>query len=165
ARSLPSSRIVYLTLIPVCFVNSDGVSDAMSCICGLATMATLIVFPAVWPDAVVASAAAMTISATNDEPTSLARFRTDRVRASSMTNPPPMMDVGWFAGCFKVTAAKRPRDLPAPRPSYGSAAREVGAGTDRVVAGRARWHHRHACAASRLVEDGRASVAWETGKR
>src|SRR3954451_13059630 len=85
ARSLPSSRIVYFTLIPVCFVNSDGVSDAMSCICGLATMATLIVFPAAWPDAVAASAAAMTISAANDEPTSVARFRTDRVRALCMT--------------------------------------------------------------------------------
>ena len=34
SRSLPSSRIVYLTLIPLFAVNSDGVSEAMSVICG-----------------------------------------------------------------------------------------------------------------------------------
>src|SRR6266516_3976217 len=49
-RSVPSSRIVYLTLIPVFLVNSEGVSFAMSFICGLSTMATLIEPPFV-PDA------------------------------------------------------------------------------------------------------------------
>ena len=42
-RSLPSSRIVYFTLIPVLAVKSEGVNLAMSCICPLATIATLIV--------------------------------------------------------------------------------------------------------------------------
>src|SRR2546423_433338 len=49
-RRVPSSRIVYLTLMPVFAVNSEGVSFAMSFICGLATMARLIGPPFV-PDA------------------------------------------------------------------------------------------------------------------
>ena len=36
-------------------VKSEGVSDAMSCICGFATIATLIVLAAVLPIAVAAS--------------------------------------------------------------------------------------------------------------
>src|SRR4051812_8635133 len=45
SRRVPSSSTVYFTLIPVLAVKRDGVSDAMSFICGLSTMATLIVPP------------------------------------------------------------------------------------------------------------------------
>src|SRR3981081_1954340 len=62
-RSLPSSRIVYFTLIPVFAVNSEGVSDAMSVICGFATIATLIVLALVPPIAVAASDASATTPA------------------------------------------------------------------------------------------------------
>ena len=58
SRSFPSSRIVYFTLIPDFAVKSDGVRLAMSCICGFATIATLIVFAAGLADAVAASTAA-----------------------------------------------------------------------------------------------------------
>ncbi len=65
SRSLPSSRIVYLTLIPVFAVKSEGVNDAMSCICGLATIATLIVLAVGRPSAPAASdATAMSPTAT-----------------------------------------------------------------------------------------------------
>src|SRR4051812_28755273 len=45
SRRVPSSSTVYFTLMPVFAVNSDGVSAAMSFICGLSTMATLMVPP------------------------------------------------------------------------------------------------------------------------
>ena len=63
SRSLPSSRIVYLTLIPVLAVKSDGVSDAMSVICGFFTIATLIVFAVCFELAVLAHAALMSAAA------------------------------------------------------------------------------------------------------
>ena len=86
SRNLPSSRIVYFTLMPVFDVKSEGVSDAMSVICGFATIATLIVLPAGRPIAVVESAVSATIPATKT-PT---RIFTGRlllpVRASCMVN-------------------------------------------------------------------------------
>src|SRR4029077_9485843 len=57
-----SSRIVYLTLTPLCFVNSDGVSEAMSVICGFFTIATLMVFSWLRPRAAPGRAAAAVTS-------------------------------------------------------------------------------------------------------
>src|SRR5215218_7495999 len=48
-RRVPSSSTVYLTLMPVSCVKSFGVRSAMSFICGLSTIATLISPPL--PDA------------------------------------------------------------------------------------------------------------------
>src|SRR5215218_6509521 len=48
-RRVPSSSTVYLTLMPVSLVKSFGVRSAMSFICGLSTIATLISPPL--PDA------------------------------------------------------------------------------------------------------------------
>src|SRR4029450_12167088 len=50
SRSLPSGGIVYLTLMPVSFVKSDGVSFAMSSMNGLLTIATVSVFFDLSPD-------------------------------------------------------------------------------------------------------------------
>ena len=44
-------------------MKSDGVSDAMSCICGFATIATLIVFPVCFEVAVPTDAAVMAVAA------------------------------------------------------------------------------------------------------
>src|SRR6266550_1561067 len=94
-RSLPSSRIVYLTLIPVFAVKSDGVNDAMSCICGLATIAMLIVLAVGRPIAVAASDATATIATTSTPTKTFAggRLLTFRgscmVTASSRADPMP----------------------------------------------------------------------------
>jgi hypothetical protein len=47
-------------LIPDFFVKSDGVSFAMSCICGFATIATLIVFASLLADAAATNDVAST---------------------------------------------------------------------------------------------------------
>jgi len=81
---LVSSRIVYLTLIPVFAVKSEGVRLAMSCICPLATIATLIVLLVLLPDAVAARIAAITAAATDSATASVLRRRTLPIRASCM---------------------------------------------------------------------------------
>src|SRR5712692_10004467 len=68
------------------------------------------------------------------------------------------MDVGKFAGCLKVTAAKRPRDLPAPRQSYGSGASDRG-GPRRVITLSVRCPHEHARDPCQLLQD------WESNRR
>src|SRR3954451_10732655 len=93
-RSLPSSRIVYFTLIPVFAVKSDGVNDAMSCICGFATIATLIVFAAVLPVAVAARNATAAILAASTPTTASTGGRLLPFRASCMVDASSGAD-GW----------------------------------------------------------------------
>jgi hypothetical protein len=75
---------VYFTLIPVLAVKREGVNLAMSCICPLATIATLIVLAVLRPDAGVASIAASTATAAMRATTPVLRLRTSSVRVSCM---------------------------------------------------------------------------------
>ena len=116
SRSLPSSRIVYFTLIPVFAVKSEGVNDAMSCICGFATIATLIVFAAVPPIAVAASDASATIPATKTPTRTFTRRGVLPFRASCMVMPPPVRNAaalfetfsGRLSGCEDGVAGDAP---------------------------------------------------------
>jgi hypothetical protein len=94
ARSLPSSRIVYFTLIPDLDVKREGVSDAMSCICGFATIATLIVVSALFPVAVPASSASATTPAATTPPATLSGRRVLRFRALCMVDTSSRADGG-----------------------------------------------------------------------
>src|SRR5712691_1713039 len=94
SRSLPSSRIVYFTLMPVFAVKSEGVSDAMSCICGFTTIATLIVLAAVPPIAVAASDASATIPATKTPTRTFARRRVLPFGGSCMADASSRADDG-----------------------------------------------------------------------
>src|SRR5438067_4533724 len=111
SRSLPSSRIVYFTLIPVFAVKSEGVRDAMSCICGFATIATLIVLAAVPPIAVAASDASATTPATKTPTRTFTRRRVLPFRASSMVMPPPVRNTAalfeTFSGRLSWVGARR----------------------------------------------------------
>jgi uncharacterized membrane protein YfcA len=91
---------VYFTLIPVFAVKSDGVKLAMSCICGLATMATLIVFFVLvvlfvfWPDAAATSDAAATAPTAVSAIARILRLRTLPTRCFCMVAASSYADDG-----------------------------------------------------------------------